>query len=136
MLRKEGTLVPEKGTLVHQSAHRGTKSEVYASMVSAALRGKSRDARHATKTVMKWTGASERTVKHWASGTRGPSGAHLIALVRNSDAVLSAFLELAGRRNSRADGLLAEVQDRLAELQMLIELSDDGQLRGVLPLRR
>lgn len=45
---------------------------------------------------MHWTGATERTVKYWFSGERGPSGDHLIALARHSDAVLYV-VALAGR---------------------------------------
>ena len=51
----------------------------------------------AIKMAMRWTGASERTVKYWLAGERGPSGDHLIALARHSDAVLFVVLALAGR---------------------------------------
>ena len=51
----------------------------------------------AIKMAMRWTGASERTVKYWLAGERGPSGHHLIALARHSDAVLFVVLALAGR---------------------------------------
>jgi hypothetical protein len=54
---------------------------------------------------MRWTGASERTVKYWFAGERGPSGDHLIALARHSDAVLYVVLALAGRHIvDEADG--------------------------------
>jgi len=46
---------------------------------------------------MCWKGTSESTVKYWFSGERGPSGNHLIALTRHSDAVLYVLLALAGR---------------------------------------
>jgi hypothetical protein len=46
---------------------------------------------------MRWTNASERTVKHWFAGTHGPSGDHLVTLARYSDAVLMCFLLAAGR---------------------------------------
>lgn len=55
------------------------------------------DTHKAIKMAMRWTGASERTVKYWFSGERGPSGDHLIALARHSDAVLYGVLALAGR---------------------------------------
>ena len=59
-----------------------------------ALREEPGDTHRAIKRAMRWTGASERTVKYWFAGERGPRGDHLIALVRNSDA---ALLVLAGR---------------------------------------
>jgi|TARA_R110002072_G_scaffold249922_4_gene408793 hypothetical protein len=40
---------------------------------------------------------SERTVKYRFSGERGPSGGHLIALARRSDAVLYVVLAPVGR---------------------------------------
>ncbi len=52
---------------------------------------------HSIKMAMRWTGASERTVKYWRAGERGPSDDHLIALARHSDAVLFVLLTLAGR---------------------------------------
>lgn len=39
----------------------------------------------AIKMAMRWTGASERTVKYWLAGERGPSGDHLIALARHTE---------------------------------------------------
>jgi hypothetical protein len=46
---------------------------------------------------MKWTGANERTVKKWLAGTRGPSGGHLVSLVRESKVVLETLLQLSER---------------------------------------
>lgn len=57
------------------------------------------DTHRANKLAMRWTGASERTVKYWFSGERGPSGDHLVALARHSDAVLYVVLALAGRHS-------------------------------------
>ena len=42
-------------------------------------------------------GASERTVKYWFQGKRGPSGEHLVSLARHSEAVLIVLLALADR---------------------------------------
>jgi hypothetical protein len=54
--------------------------------------------------AMRRTGASERTVKYWLAGERGPSGDHLIALARHSDAVLFMLLALAGRHVVEDEG--------------------------------
>ena len=69
----------------------------YSLAIAAALRKDLRNTRGATKIVMQWTGARERTAKNWLSGVKGPSGEHLVGLVRNSDAVLLGLLELSGR---------------------------------------
>ena len=65
--------------------------------IAMALHEELDDTHRAIKTAMRRTGAGERTVKYWFSGERGPSGDHLIALVRHSDAVLYVLLALAGR---------------------------------------
>lgn len=41
--------------------------------------------------------ASERSVKHWFAGSHAPRGRHLIALMRNSNPVLTRILVAAGR---------------------------------------
>jgi hypothetical protein len=46
---------------------------------------------------MRWTGAGERSAKNWLGGTRGPTGEHLLSLIRHSDEVLNAVLRLTGR---------------------------------------
>ena len=69
----------------------------YSRAIAVALRQDLRNVRGATKIVMQWTGARERTAKNWFSGSKGPSGEHLVGLVRNSDAVLFGLLELSGR---------------------------------------
>lgn len=51
----------------------------------------------AVKTAMRWTGASERTVKHWLAGTHAPSGQHLLNLLRHSDTLLKQMLVSSGR---------------------------------------
>src|SRR3546814_19592061 len=49
---------------------------------------------------MRWTGASERTAKHWLAGHHGPGGGHLIALLRESETAYEAVLPAAGRRDA------------------------------------
>jgi hypothetical protein len=65
--------------------------------IAMALHEELDDTHRAIKMAMRWTGASERTVNYWFSGERGPSGDHLIALARHSDAVLYVVVALAGR---------------------------------------
>jgi hypothetical protein len=55
--------------------------------VSEALKIQVNGSSHATKKLMRWTSASERTVKGWLSGTNGPCGEHLVELMEKSDEV-------------------------------------------------
>ncbi len=116
MFRKEGRKLPV------------TPGEAgYAGAIADALRTELGQSHRATKTLMKWTGASDRTAKNWLSGCCGPSGGHLVRLARESDTVLAAVLALSGRHQhmlgadllSIRDGLLTalSVVDQLLEMQ-------------------
>jgi hypothetical protein len=70
----------------------------FSEMVAVALRNELGNTRQTIKTIMAWTGASERTVKNWLAATHGPSGAHLVRLARHSDEVFELFLLMAERK--------------------------------------
>jgi hypothetical protein len=90
-------MLPKKGTVFPgQSDGRKARLE-YASLVAKAMRSELGGTHQAIKTVMRWTGAGERTVKNWLNAEKGPSGAYLIRLICESDSVLCAVLQAAGR---------------------------------------
>lgn len=91
---KMGTVVPKMGTVVHLI----DKPMDYRTAMATALHEELGNTHRAIKVAMLWTGASERTVKYWFAGERGPSGDHLVALARHSDVVLFVLLALAGRQ--------------------------------------
>lgn len=74
-----------------------SESSRYASAIADALHNSLANSRARMKIVAAWTGANERTVKNWFSGQYGPSGEHLVGLMRHSDDVLQTVLVLAGR---------------------------------------
>ncbi len=73
------------------------------------------------KHIARLTGANPRTVKNWLQAQNGPSGAGLVVLMRHSDAVTEAVLQLADRH---------EEQHRLRGLRL--ERSLRGQLLSLL----
>jgi len=73
-------------------------SRTYAETVSIALKREFSDTHCALKSIARITGANERSVKNWWTAKNGPSGEHLVALIKNSEAVLGAILLLAGRQ--------------------------------------
>lgn len=77
--------------------HRPTGELDFAKLMAEALVADLGSTHRAAKMAMRWTGASERTVKHWLAGTHAPRGPHLLGLVRHSDRVLAEFLRAAGR---------------------------------------
>ncbi|MBL8643775.1 MAG: hypothetical protein JNK21_07565 [Rhodospirillaceae bacterium] len=100
----------------------------YVSTISAALRYELGSTHQATKTVVRWTGVNERTVKNWIAGTTGPSGEHLVELLRNSEAVFEALLRLAGREPPLVTSRLIDVRGKIWEIVQMIDrlLERDG----------
>ena len=98
-------MFPKTGNKFPQAPAVDKARSPYAQLVASALRTSLDDTHRAIKTVMLWTHANERTVKNWLSGTNGPNGEYLLALLGKSDAVVDALI-----------GTLA--QDRLTELAM------------------
>lgn len=76
------------------------------------------------------SGANEKTVKNWLSGTYGPSGEHLAALARHSDEVLGTFLDMAGRRELMVAIKLEAVERAIAEILEAVQ-----RLKGDQPPR-
>jgi hypothetical protein len=104
----------------------------YAGGIAKALRRELGGTHRATKTVMKWTGADERTVRNWLAGATGPSGEHLILLMRYSDEVLETMLQISERKGLLATLKLVQVRDRLSRdlpvvLAMLAELPPESK---------
>lgn len=89
-------MFPKKGKSFPISRDRLTEAE-FAQVIASALKVEFGSTRHGAKTIMKWTGTSQRTAKNWLSGSNAPSGLHLILLARESNAVLRALLLLAER---------------------------------------
>jgi hypothetical protein len=118
-------MFPKKGKVLPGTNGKEHSSQDYVAAVAAALREGVGDTHQAIKTVMRWTGADERTIKNWFAGANGPSGTHLVALIRHSDTVLDACLRLAGRDRIIANRKLAEARGKLRELLTLIESMDD-----------
>lgn len=89
-------MFPKKGNKRHRGGSKTGRDEL-GKAIAGALRSELGTTHQGVKTVMRWTGASERTVKHWFAGTHTPEAHHLAALSQHSDTVLRHFLLAAGR---------------------------------------
>jgi len=101
--------------------------ESYAVAIAHALQREVGGSRQAVKTVMRWTGAGERTVKNWFAAKSGPRGEHLAALASHSDEVFAAFLALTGRQQDRSGIALHGLRQKIAAL---LEEIDGAVTRG------
>ena len=112
--------VAEKG---HSFSEWRKKSEPYPLAIAYALKSELGSTHQAVKIIMRWTGAGERTVKNWLAGISGPSGQHLVDLMRHSDDVLQVLLILAGRQQTVAVQRLVDLRNKLAEMVEHIDIS-------------
>lgn len=106
----------------------GTESDqIYAAVIAEALRRELGETHQAIKTVVRWTGASERTAKNWFSGARGPNGPHLVALASHSEAVFEALLVMLGKEALLAAKKVIDARHRLKEVVDLVySLTEDS----------
>ncbi|RUV13018.1 hypothetical protein EOD00_05515 [Mesorhizobium sp. M7A.T.Ca.TU.009.01.3.1] len=101
---------------------------VYAAAIAKALASEVGRSRVATKTVMFWTGASDRSARHWLNGDHGPGGLHLILLARNSTAVMRAVMQLSDRQGFELAIELSAARTALIRATAIVEAlsSNDG----------
>src|ERR1700730_13096607 len=104
-------MLPKKGIVFPNSEN----LRRYPATIPYALKNQLGTTHQAAKIIMRWTGARERTVKNWLAGISGPSGQHLVDLLRHSDDVLEVLLNLAGRQHIVAAPNLVDVRNKLAE---------------------
>jgi len=114
-------MLHKKGNSFHRECQGRVSASEYRQAISAALSQELGGAGRAAKATMRWTGASERTVKNWISASYGPTAEHLIELMRHSDTVFAVVLELAGRDEAMATERLKRVKQDLANVLETIE---------------
>lgn len=121
--------LPKKGKVLRHASGSSAEPIDYADALASALRAELGDTHRAVKTVMKWTGASERAVKNWMSGERGPHGRYLVKILRHSDAALQTILA-ASRRLDLLDHLLQNVvEEKRADDKSQSALRPSDRLR-------
>ena len=113
MFSKKGNLFPiGRDTL--------TDAE-FAQVIASALKVEFGSTRHGAKTIMKWTGVSQRTAKNWRSGKNAPSGTHLVMLARESNAVLKALMLMAERPEMSLGASLLSLKRLLTETMAALD---------------
>jgi len=116
----------KKGNIFHRTRQGAISQAEYREAISAALVHDLGGAGRAAKTITKWTGVNDRTAKNWILGYCGPSGEHLIELMRHSDTVLAVVLKLAGR-----DRVLAEEQVKHFRHELRVVLDSLDAIYGI-----
>jgi hypothetical protein len=113
---------PKMGKKLHHGSEPPSMGDSsFPQAIATALQKELGLTHRAIKTVMVWTGASERTVKHWFAGTHGPNGQYLIDLARYSDVVLDYLLAASDRSVMRPGVEILNIRARLLDLIELID---------------
>ena len=109
-------MFPKKGNSFPNRDRAGSGRLDYAAAIATALKAELGNSHQAVKTIIRWTGANERTVKNWLAGRRGPRGEHLIGLMRHSNSTLEIVLRISGREHIVAAKMLLEARDILEKV--------------------
>jgi hypothetical protein len=121
----------KKGNIFHGGSQDLVSAVEYREAVRSALTYELGGAGRAAKATIKWTGVSERTAKNWIAGSYGPSGEHLIGLMKHSDRVMDVVLELAGRHETLAMQRVEIVRRELREVLKVLDAicaADDASI--------
>ena len=116
---------PEKGKFFPKSGENGEHESDgvngdFVAAIRSALKRSLGNSRAGIKTVATWTGANDKTVKNWFQGKYGPSGKHLVDLIRHSDDVLEILLQMAGREDLMVAMKLAAAEQAITELLVAV----------------
>jgi hypothetical protein len=118
-------MLPKTGRIFRNGTGERAPRLVYAKAIGTALRHELGSTRFANKRVRQWTGAGERTIKNWLSGTQGPRGEYLLLLAFYSDEVFEMVLSLTARDHAIAPIKLRKIRDEMARsLRNFEELMD------------
>ena len=105
-------MVPKTGHRVPKLQISLSESE-FSQAVGAALQLELGASHRAAKTVMAWTGVSDRTARRWLHGSTSPSGLHLVVLAAHCHPVLATFLRLTGHESVALSVDLEALESRL-----------------------
>lgn len=92
-------MFPKSGNMLPNGPRALSDSEL-AAMIGAVLRDELGNSHRAAKTVMAWTGGSERSARGWLNGEHNPSALHLIALAAQCRPILTLLLHLTGHERA------------------------------------
>lgn len=118
-LPRTGENVPPYESTTYEDAAQNTRA--FAEAIAGALAAFYGHGHAAAKAVARAAGASPDAAENWLAGYNAPSGLHLVRLMAECDAVLTAVLAMAGRGETlaalhRADAIenLRRAADALA----------------------
>jgi hypothetical protein len=91
-------MVPKSGSRLPKTQISLSDAEL-AELIGTALRDELGASRRAAKTIIAWTGVSDRTARAWLNGRSSPSSLHLLAMAAHCKPVMATMLRLTGHEH-------------------------------------
>lgn len=130
MLPRNGGGGPKSGKKLPEETLGVCRAPDYTATIARALRQGVGSGGGAAKQLERWTGASNRTVRGWLSGARGPSGEHLVLLARRSDAVLEALMALVFQPGQSGEDVVDTARRLIATALVTLDKREKRDVSG------
>lgn len=91
-------MVPKSGSRLPKTQISLSDAQL-AELIGAALRAELGASRRAAKSIIAWTGVSDRTARAWLNGRTSPSSLHLLAMAAHCKPVMATLLRLTGHEH-------------------------------------
>ena len=120
-------MVPKSGSRLPKTLISLTDAEL-AELIGTALRDELGASRRAAKTIIAWTGVSDRTARAWLNGRTSPSSLHLLAMAAHCKSVMATVLRLTGHEQVAVEIDLQAFEEGLEQtLAVVRRLYSRGQ---------
>ena len=107
-------MVPKSGSRL-PSTQISLSDTQLAEFIGTALRDELGGSRRAAKTIIAWTGVSDRTARAWLNGHTSPSSLHLLAMAAHCKPVMATMLRLTGHEQISVGMDLEAIETGLEE---------------------
>jgi hypothetical protein len=111
----------ESGKTFPNAASPAFDSVAFQEAIADALRRDFGGSTAAVKRVARLVRANERGVRNWFDAKNGPSGEHLVMLMRQSPAVVEAVLTMSGQSGLMRAKLVADAKERISQILTLLD---------------
>ena len=91
-----------------------------AEFIGTALRDELGGSRRAAKTIIAWTGVSDRTARAWLNGRTSPSSVHLLVMAAHCAPVMATVLRLTGHEHVAIEIDLQAVETGLEQTLLAV----------------
>ena len=112
-------MVPKSGSRLPKTQISLSDSQL-SEFIGLALRDELGGSRRAAKTIIAWTGVSDRTARAWLNGRTSPSSVHLLVMAANCSPVMAIVLRLTGHENIAIEIDLQAVETSLEQTLLAV----------------